>query len=336
MTRFSFDDQVASEPQAVREVIERVEVPDLDPERPLVFTGIGTSLHACRIAAAWVTQLSAGKIRPVAIEAHELGLNGPIRPEDQIVVVSHRGTKTYPNMVLSRAKSVGALTILVTGFGVERPMTDYVLRTCNDETASTHSVSYVTALAALGLLVVPLAGEGGPEFKAALHDIPKAMEKTLALPVPAKVVKNLATTTHVLLTGFGVDEITAEEAALKLKEGTYLWAEGMSVEFALHGTPASFQEGMTAMMIAPGEDDGGRYLALRGLLEEVGVQVFSCGSGGESDLRFIGENQLTRPFVSIIPLQRLVGELARARGTNPDTTRGDVEPWASAIKRVKL
>ncbi len=336
MTRFSFDDQVASEPQAVREVIERVEVPDLDPERPLLFTGIGTSLHACRIAAAWVTQLTAGTIRPVAIESHELGLKGPIRPEDQVVVVSHRGTKTYPNMVLSHAKRVGALTILVTGFGVEHPMGDWVLRTCKDETAGTHTVSYVTALAALGLLVAPLEEKGGPEFKAALHDIPRAMEKTLALQIPAKVVKNLATTTHILLTGFGLDEITAEEAALKLKEGAYLWAEGMSVEFALHGTPASFQEGMAAILIAPKEDDGRRYLALRGLLEEVGMQVFSCGSGDESDLKFIEESELTRPFVSIIPLQRLVGELARVRGTNPDTTRGDVEPWASAIKRVKL
>ncbi len=94
MTRFSFDDQVASEPQAVREVIERLEVPDLDPERPHAFPGIGTSLHSVRIAAAWVTQLSAGKIRPVAIEAPQLGLKGPIRKEDPVVVVSHRGTKT--------------------------------------------------------------------------------------------------------------------------------------------------------------------------------------------------------------------------------------------------
>ncbi|MDG7013918.1 MAG: hypothetical protein JRN11_00755 [Nitrososphaerota archaeon] len=336
MTRFNFDNQVASEPQAVKELIERIEVPELDPERPLLFTGIGTSLHACRIAAAWATRLSAGKIRPVALEAHELGLRGPIRSEDQVVVVSHRGTKIYPNMVLSRAKGVGALTILVTGFGVEHPMGDWVLRTCRDETASTHSVSYVTALAALGLLVAPLAGEGGREFKAALYNIPEAMEKTLALPIPPSIAKNLTSSTHILLTGFGLDEITAEEAALKLKEGTYVWAEGMSVEFALHGTPAAFQKGMAAIMITPGEDDGGRHLALRGLLEEVGVKVFSCGNESESDLRFIGENPLTMPFVSIIPLQRLVGELARTRGTNPDTTHGDVEPWASAIKRVKL
>ena len=128
MVHFNFDDQIASEPQAVREVIERVKVPALDPERPLVFTGIGTSLHACRIAAAWVAELSAGRLRPAAVEAHEFGLRGAISSEDQIVVVSHRGTKTYPNKVLARAREAGATTILITGFGVEHPAGDWVLK----------------------------------------------------------------------------------------------------------------------------------------------------------------------------------------------------------------
>ncbi len=336
MTHFRFDEQVASEPSAVREVLERTEVPELDPGRPIVFTGIGTSLHACRIAAAWVAQLTGGRVRPVALEAHRLGLSGPLRPDDQIVVVSHRGTKTYPNRVLMRAKSVGARTVLVTGYGAEHPFGDRVLRTCRDETASTHTVSYVTALAVLGLLVAPLAENGGREFTSDLFRVPEQMERTLALPIPAEVVGDLASRSHLLLTGFGLDEVTAEEAALKLKEGAYLWAEGMSEEFALHGTPAVFQKGMAAVLIVPDEDDGGRCPALRGLLEEIGVKVVSCGIKEGSDLRFVGGSLLTRPLVSILPLQRLVGELARLRGTNPDTTRSDVEPWASAIGRVKL
>ena len=336
MARFNFDDQIASEPEAVRDVIKRIDVPSLDRGRPLLFTGIGTSLHVCRVAAAWVSKLSGGRLRPPALEAHEFGLMGPIRPGDQIVVVSHRGTKTFPNMVLERARAMGASTVLVTGFGVEHPLGDRVLRTCRDETASTHSVSYVTALAALGLLVSAMLGEEGRELRTAIGDAPEAMKKTMALPVPRPVVDKLASSVHILLTGFDLDEITAEEAALKLKEGAYVWAEGMSTELALHGTPAVFGPATDAITLVPAENDGGRTQALRGLLEEVGATVFSCGSGDEYDLRFAAVDPLARPLVSIIPLQRLTAEVARVRGTNPDTTHGDTEPWASAIKRVRL
>jgi len=336
MPHFNFDDQIASEPEAVREVVGRVAVPPLDPGRPLVFTGIGTSLHACRVAATWVNRVSSGRLHPLVLEAHEFGLMGPIRPEDQIIVVSHRGTKIYPNKVLERAQAAGASTVLVTGFGVEHPLGDRVLRTCRDETASTHSVSYVSALAALGILVADLLGEEGRELRAAIGDVPEAMRRTLKLPIPQRVVETVADGAQILLTGYGLDVITAEEAALKLKEGAYLWAEGMSVEFALHGTPAVFGPSTVAITLSPAENDGGRTLALQGLLREVGVSVFSCGSAEQSDLRFVEVNPLVRPLVSIIPLQRLTAEVARVRGTNPDTTREDIEPWASAIKRVKL
>ncbi len=307
----------------------------MDPARPILFCGIGTSLHACRVAAYWTHELSQGRLRPLAVEAHELALHGSIQPGDQLVVVSHRGSKRFPRLLLARARDLGASTVAISGRGAEQPGGDLVLRTGPDERASTHTVSYLTALAVLGRLVSQLVGDQGRAFNKALNGVPDAVRRTLALPAPTAIPSRLINREPILITGFGIDEITADEAALKIKEGCYLWAEGMSEELALHGTPAVFESRMAAVLIAPGRDDGGREQELRHLLHELGLEVITCGSEG-SDLPFAAVDYLLRPFVAILPLQRLVAEMARRRGSNPDLTRGDVEPWASAIPRVKL
>ncbi len=73
MTRFAYDDQLASMPAVVAEIIARTEWPRLDMGRPILFAGIGTSLHAARVAADWVTQLTSGKVRALGVDAHDLG-----------------------------------------------------------------------------------------------------------------------------------------------------------------------------------------------------------------------------------------------------------------------
>ncbi|MGH7640651.1 MAG: SIS domain-containing protein [Candidatus Dormibacteria bacterium] len=335
MTEYAFDQQVAGQADAVAEALSRVDVPLLDRSRPLVFTGIGTSLHACQVAAHWVAALSRGRLRPAALEAHELALSGPLQGGDQLVVVSHRGTKRFPNVLLERARAVGATTVTVTGMGNLEVGGDFVLRTCPDERASTHTVSYLTALAVLGKLVARLLSDESSDFLGALLRSPEAISTTLALPPPLKAAARLAQRGPLLLTGYGIDEITAREAALKLKEGAYLFAEGMSQEFALHGTPAVFAPPMAAILIASDKDDGGRLPELRQLLLDLGLEVFTCGAG-ETDLPFSAVDHLLRPLVAILPLQRLVGELARIRHSNPDTTRGDQPPWSRAVPKVKL
>lgn len=336
MTHFALDDQIASQPQAVRDALAAVDVPQLDPERPVVFTGIGTSFHAAQVAGYWATELSGGRIRPRVVEAHDYGLRGAIQPEDQIVVISHRGTKRFPHAVLDRAKAAGAATICISGRGAANPGGDVVLRTCPDERAGAHTVSYTTALAVLARLVAKwIAGPAAARFGKALNEIPDAMAETLAQPAPTAVLPRVINKEPLFLTGFGIDEINAREAALKLKEGTYLWAEGMSVELALHGTPAVYEPRHAAILIVPDEDDGGRTASLQGLLGMLHVQALTLGTG-DCDLPIAKVDDLLRPFVTILPLQRLVAELARRRGANPDAIRTDVEPYKSAMASVHL
>ncbi|MEV4172784.1 hypothetical protein [Nonomuraea sp. NPDC049709] len=92
---------------------------------------------------------------------------------------------------------------------------------------------------------------------------------------------------------------------------------------------------MNVISITPGTDDQGRTNTLRALLAKLGATVWTSGEDDE-ELRFAPVDPLMRPFTSIVPLQRLTAELARLRGTDPDTLHGRVEPWLSAMTELEL
>jgi glucosamine--fructose-6-phosphate aminotransferase (isomerizing) len=71
------------------------------------------------------------------------------------------------------------------------------------------------------------------------------------------------------------------------------------------------------------------------MLLELGLEVITCGSGA-ANLPFAEVDYLLRPLVAIVPLQRLVGELARLRGSNPDLIRADQPPWSTAVAKIRL
>ncbi|GCE28488.1 hypothetical protein KDA_39720 [Dictyobacter alpinus] len=333
---FMLDQQIASQPEALGRIPAQLEVPALDVSRPILFAGIGTSLHACRVAAHWLYTLSAGRIQPLALSAHDLVLLAPLTREHQVVVVSHRGTKRFPGAALRRAREIGAYTVAITSIDAPEPEADLVLRTCPGEQSSTHTVSYTSALAVLARLVGNTLGEQGHQFLAGLQEVPAAMEATLKEPAPVAVAEQLAGREPILMAGFGLDAITASEAALKLKEGTYLWAEGMETENALHGPPAAIRAGMGAVLITPTHDDAGRTSTLRTALQALDVATFTCGTESQDNLRFAPVDLLLRPLVAIIPLQRLTAEIARIRHTNPDAIHTDQEPWTSVMAAYTL
>ena len=339
MSRVQFAEHVMEQPDAVaRLVAASGPMPALDAERPLVLTGIGTSLHAAQVAAVWADQLTGGRLRCAAVNSHDLAVSGGVQPQDQVVVISHRGTKRYPNAVLDRAAQVGATTVAVTGNGSADPAADVVLRTVPQERASTHTVSYTSALVVLAHLVARYVGADGDPLLQALAAVPDAMRRTLDLPPAEAAVDALveADATPGIIAGTGVDAVTAAEAALKVKEGTFRGREGMHTEVALRGTPAVFRPGMVGYLIEPASDDGGRDADLAGFLRALGARVVRCGTDEDAGLRFAPCHPLARPFVTVLPFHQLVSAAATRVGSNPDLTHLEAEPWAGAFASIEL
>ena len=333
--KFNLDRQIASAPEAMRKILA-VEVPELDHGRPIIFTGIGTSLHAARVAAGWISMLTDGKARAQALDAHDVGTWVPLQPADQVIVISHRGTKIFPTAALARARAAGASTMAIVGQTAPNQVADHTLRTCANETAGTFTVSYLSSLAVLARLAAQFDASADQAFSDAIEALPDAVQKTIRLGNPAAAAAALKEAETLLIVGFGLDLPTAQEAALKIKEGAWQWTEAMSPEFALHGTPASFHPGLAAAVIEPGEPDGGRTELLRSVLDQLGIRTLLVSERLDVELAFVSPHPLLRPVTSIVPLQRLTAELARLRGTDPDTMHGNREPWRAVMTGVRL
>jgi glucosamine--fructose-6-phosphate aminotransferase (isomerizing) len=294
--RFRYDEQIESQPEAAQAVLDRA-APRLDRSRAVLFCGQGSSFHAAQVAAAWAGHPAQ------AIQAHELALRVPIPAGAQVVAISHSGGG-FTAAALQKARSAGATTFAVCGDSV-RVDADVLVPTCGPERAQTHSVSYVTALTALGRML-------GLD----LSEAPRRLREVLAEPPPLDEARRLAGKDPVLVTGFGIDAIAAAEAALKLKEATFQWAEGLAVEQALHGPQAALRGGMGAVLFPPGRDDGGRTDRLRQLCLDLRVGVV--------ELRVPPCDDALRPLLSIVPAQRLAAEVARVAGGDPDRSRNPV------------
>jgi glutamine---fructose-6-phosphate transaminase (isomerizing) len=340
MTEFAYDRQLAAIPDVVKDLVDRNDYPALDPTRPILFAGIGTSLHAARVAADWVAQLTQGRVRAIAVDAHDLGAGAfPLQRQDQVVVISHRGTKVYPTASLERARSRGCRTIAVVGAAAPEQPADITVRTCANEVAGTFSVSYLASLVALARIIAATFPTEAVAFREALSALPNALRLSLAMRPKAEHVQLLLSQTPILISGFGADHVTAQEAALKIKEGAWLWTEAMSPEFAIHGTPASYTQSMSAILMMPDRDDGGRSALLTDVLAGLGLAtVLRCGQVGHGyELEFTEPpHPLLRPLLAILPFHVLTAELARSLGTDPDTLHGNREPWRSVMTSLRL
>ena len=270
--RFALDDQIAAQPEVVARIVSR-EMPCVAASRPAVFTGTGTSLHAGTCGTAWTWLVSGGRVRGTAVDAHHLALCYPLTADDQVVAISHRGYERCPHAALAKARAAGAAAIAIVGADALGQDAGATVRTCPDETSGTFTVSYLSSLAALAGMVASVSGPQSERFAAALRAVPEALRQALAVPAPVEVARACAGSEPLLLVGFDLDAVTADEAALKIKEGARLWAEAMSTEFALHGTPAAYRPGMNVITITPGTGDQGRMATLRALLAELGASV---------------------------------------------------------------
>jgi glucosamine--fructose-6-phosphate aminotransferase (isomerizing) len=331
----------------------------------LFLVGIGTSHHAAQVGEHLLRAYGGGA-RARAVHAFDFALYGPaLSPRDGVIGISHRGAKRYSAQSLARAREAGCATVLVTGEapgaagGTALPQdpgiphaersADVTLRTVPQEPSSAHTVSYTAAVAALASLAQRLGRHrtGTALLPPALlrDEVPAALRAALeAEPAAAALAREHLPRRRIWLVGGGPSAVTAQEAALKIKETSYLGAEGMPVEAMLHGPFQCTEADDLFVLVAPAGPGQARTVEFADAVREIGAAYAVVSDGTPAALRAGAAGWWTVPAVPeplsalscLVPLQLFAYHLALARGTNPDAFRLDDPRFARAYARVRL
>lgn len=313
----------------------------------LTLVGIGSSLHAAQIGAClWRELLPTRPIRVLHSFdfVSDPSLVGDVGEDETVIAFSHRGTKTYTREALALAHARGARTCVVTGQGVAGVEgADEHIETVPQERSSAHTVSLIGSLAVMAKLVELTAGlasdEVGTDMVRVTRDALEQEDRIQGL------VGGIARETrHIWLVGTGSDVIVARETALKIKETSYIPAEGMSVEEMLHGPFQCVEPSDLLILIDTQGIATPRLETLRRMADVVGVPTISISTGddeakGDSSRSVPtpeGSYRAIRSVGALVVLQLFSYYLAVSRGENPDNFRLHEPRFARASALVTL
>jgi glucosamine--fructose-6-phosphate aminotransferase (isomerizing) len=256
----------------------------------VLLTGCGTSFHAAQTGGE-------------AVQALELVLR-PDRDADLLVVVSHEGDT---QLSLEAARAWKGTSWLVTA-KADSPLgelcDEVVVAAPAVEQSWCHTASYTCAVATLAAL----RGED-------VSWLPEAVEEALSAREPASDHDRW------LVAGAGRDHPTAQEAALKLREGAFVAAEAYELEQLAHGYLAAVDESVRAFVLEGEGRAAERAAQLAAALRELGCDTTLV--------------QTVHPVVDIVRFQLLTLDLAERRGVDPDRIHRDDERWARAAAATR-
>lgn len=334
---------------AQREAIERAAHAVAQKER-VIFVGIGTSLHAARVAESWLREFSQGKIWAHVEQSFEL-VHHPIAfdSRDAIIVITHTGTTTASVEALRVARAAGALTVAITGkiSGEGVRGADFHIETCEQEIPFAYTKSYTTALAVLALMTIRIAekktGAAGVGRIAELSQVPELIRTALKLEQQTRDwAARIAPLARIEIFGSGAAWATASEAALKIKEACYIAAEAFETEEILHGpfSETDSRGSLVGLLVGDVTDERGRQILqaagdLKMLRAAITVSSANHAISAEQVLVVPECAPWIAAFVHLVPLQLLMYYLALERRASPDSGRMEQSEHAAASKHYK-
>lgn len=293
----------------------------------------GTSYHAGLIGKQYIEKLA--KI-PVEVHiASEFGYNMPMLSDKPLFIfISQSGETADSRAVLVEIKKMGykALTITnVPGSTLSREADYTLLLYAGPEIAVASTKAYTAQIAVLAILAEVTAKSRGIKIDFDLvHElgiVANAMEILCDEKDEFEEIAReyLATTRNCFFIGRGIDFYVGLEGALKLKEISYIQAEGFAGGELKHGTIALIENGTPVIALAT---QGKVNLSIRGNVKEVVARganpciISMKGLETEEDRFVVPEvHELLTPLISVIPLQFIAYYAALHRGCDVDKPR---------------
>ncbi|MEI8047381.1 MAG: glutamine--fructose-6-phosphate transaminase (isomerizing) [Bacteroidota bacterium] len=307
--------------------------------RRIIIVGCGTSWHAGIVGEYLIEELAR---IPVEVEyASEFRYRNPLIFEDDIVIaISQSGETADTLAAIEMAKSKGATIIgicNVVGSSIARASHAGSYTHAGPEIGVASTKAFTSQVTVLTLLALMLAEKKGTisasRYYRMLHEfntIPEKIEKTLKCSDHVKEIAQVfSKATNALYLGRGINFPVALEGSLKLKEISYIHAEGYPAAEMKHGPIALIDEEMPVVVIATRK---GQYEKVVSNIMEVKARkgkIIAIVSEGDEQVSGLADycieipecDEMLVPLLATIPLQLLSYHIALMRGCNVDQPR---------------
>jgi len=305
----------------------------------IIIIACGTSWHAGLVGEYLIEELCR---IPVEVEyASEFRYRNPLIYKDDVVIaISQSGETADTLAAIELAKEHGATIIgicNVVGSSISRATDAGSYTHAGPEigVASTKAfTAQVTLLTLMALMIGKRRGTISEErYSQLLHDleqIPEKVKQVLQLNDTIKLIAELfVTTRHFLYLGRGINFPVALEGALKLKEISYIHAEGYPAAEMKHGPIALIDEEMPVFFLANNKELKEKVISnIQEVKARKGIVIALINEGDHSvnglanfTIPIPETDELLSPLVSAIPLQLLAYHIAVLRGCNVDQPR---------------
>ncbi len=304
----------------------------------IILTACGTAWHAALVGEYLFEDLA--RIPTETEYASEFRYRNPIIDDGTVVIaVSQSGETTDTQAALREAKQRGALVlgvVNVVGSTIARETDVGVFLHVGPEIGVASTKAFTGQVAVLALMACYLgrrkhmSAAAAGQFIAALADIPNQLRKLLESADEARLVaETYYERDNWLYLGRGYNYPVAMEGALKLKEISYIHAEGLPAAEMKHGPIALITEGMPVVCIAT---KGTQYEKILNNVSEVrtrGGSVIAIATEGDKEIGSLADHVLyvpdtlepLQPLLTVIPLQLIAYHAALLRGCNVDKPR---------------
>ncbi len=313
-------------------------VRDLVKTHKIILTACGTAWHAGLVGEYLFEDLAR---IPTEVEyASEFRYRNPIVEEGTVVIALSQSGETADTLAaLREAHDKGALTlgiVNVVGSTIARETDAGVYLHAGPEIGVASTKAFTCQLVVETLIALMLgrrrfmSQQSTERYLKALAEIPDKIERILAqADAIREMVADYVDHDNWLFLGRGYNYPIALEGALKLKEISYIHAEGLPAAEMKHGPIALISDGMPVVCIAP---RNATYAKIVGNIEEVRARkgrIIAIATEGDEQIEKYADNVIyvpdcpvpLQPLLTVIPMQLIAYYAAVARGCNVDKPR---------------
>lgn len=319
---------------ALREYRER-----LVNAKHIIIVACGTSWHAGLIGKQLIEKMCRKRVE--VAYASEFRYGDPvIEPEDVVIAISQSGETADTLAAVKLAKEKGALIFgIVNGVGssIARETNTGIYIHVGPEIGVASTKAFTGQVTVLTLLALALGHEQGTlddtiyqQLIGELADIPNKMEVVLKQAPMIKDVSRMFTYAHnFLYLGRGINYPVALEGALKLKEISYIHAEGYPAAEMKHGPIALVDQDMPIVFIATHHKLYEKIISNMQEVKSRNGRILAVVTKGDKQVKALADNIIEVPATSnalvalltVVPLQLLAYYVAVDKGLNVDMPR---------------